>query len=523
MGLWEPAWLRAVSDASLERLEQLSGADVRVGVVQYDKDNANRALALTADFPRARQVFRRPQFYGISNAPGTLEAARQAVNMLTDARKRLGPDDAPPNEVIVFFTFVKDDPTIERADVIDAGALMNESGATLITACPHSADKYCTVVARIVKSSALFAMAPREDLLPDIVQRETELLATTATTVDLDLTVMLPPALEYVDGSSSTAPIDVRRAITGTEIRWQWPMIQSTPPLTVALKALAVTAGHWTVDADMRVMDAHGTTSHASMPGLAVTVTGSACVVPSPTPATLATATPSPSPTWTSLPPTVTPLPRPRPIYLPIALRETCMPMQRHTDAVLVLDASTSMLGPTAASRSKLAAAVEAAQTFVDQLQLDAGDQAAVVAFSSDAWVLAPLMSDRAAIERALEGIQTDQLTRIDRGIEVARGELGSPRHWRSNTPVLILLTDGRANPGPAVAAVEQAWLAKDAGVVVFTVGLGSDLDDDALAQMASRPGYFYTTPDAEDLADIYRAIAVSIPCPAESFWGRRQ
>jgi hypothetical protein len=39
---------------------------------------------------------------------------------------------------------------------------------------------------------------------------------------------------------------------------------------------------------------------------------------------------------------------------------------------------------------------------------------------------------------------------------------------------------------------------------------------------MASRPDYFYVAPDAEQLAGIYRGIAVAIPCPAESFWGRR-
>lgn len=39
---------------------------------------------------------------------------------------------------------------------------------------------------------------------------------------------------------------------------------------------------------------------------------------------------------------------------------------------------------------------------------------------------------------------------------------------------------------------------------------------------MASRPAFAYRAPDAEDLADIYRAIAVAIPCPAGAFWGGR-
>ena len=58
--------------------------------------------------------------------------------------------------------------------------------------------------------------------------------------------------------------------------------------------------------------------------------------------------------------------------------------------------------------------------------------------------------------------------------------------------------------------------------VTIFTIGLGEDLNLAALEAMASKPGYFYRAPDSEDLAEIYGAIAVEIPCPAEQYWGRR-
>ncbi len=51
---------------------------------------------------------------------------------------------------------------------------------------------------------------------------------------------------------------------------------------------------------------------------------------------------------------------------------------------------------------------------------------------------------------------------------------------------------------------------------------LGDTLDVDALRAIASRPEWFFTTPDAEALADIYRTIAGTIPCPAVPFWGGR-
>ncbi len=76
--------------------------------------------------------------------------------------------------------------------------------------------------------------------------------------------------------------------------------------------------------------------------------------------------------------------------------------------------------------------------------------------------------------------------------------------------------------PRPASEAGDRAATAKARGVVVFTIGLGEDLDAEAPRDMASRPAFAYRAPDAEDLADIYRAIAVAIPCSAGGFWGGR-
>jgi Mg-chelatase subunit ChlD len=209
-------------------------------------------------------------------------------------------------------------------------------------------------------------------------------------------------------------------------------------------------------------------------------------------------------------------------VFLPLTLREDCTPGTQRTDVVLVIDASSSMLEPTASGRTKLAVATDAARVFLDQLHFADGDQAAVVSFNAEATLLAPLSTNRAALDAALAGITTAQFTRIDRGIAVAAGELAGARHHAANTPVMIVLTDGRANPVPVSVAEAEARAAKDAGVVLFTIGLGNDLDTEALLGMASKPDYFYVAPGAEALAGIYRGIAVAIPCPAGAFWGRR-
>jgi Mg-chelatase subunit ChlD len=191
-------------------------------------------------------------------------------------------------------------------------------------------------------------------------------------------------------------------------------------------------------------------------------------------------------------------------------------------DVVLVIDASSSMLLPTGTGRTKLAAAIEAAGIFLDQLQLIAGDQVAIVAFNADAVLLQTLSSDRSDLAAALASIEPALQTCLVCGVDVAAEELASERRNPDNTPVLIVLTDGLSNPRPASEAVAQADQAKKAGVVVYTIGLGDTLDFEALRQIASAPEFFYRAPDAEDLADIYRQIAVEIPCPKEEFWGRR-
>lgn len=244
-----------------------------------------------------------------------------------------------------------------------------------------------------------------------------------------------------------------------------------------------------------------------------------------PTSTAVSSATPTPSPTAT---PTATP--ELGPIYLPLALHEVCKPGQQRIDVALVLDASTSMAEPTRSGRPKIEAAIEAASAFLDLLALDdgsatsvTGDQAAIVAFNADAWVLAPLTDDRSALDDALGAVALAPQTRLDRAVAVGVEALAdSVRRRAGNQPVLVLLTDGRANPVPIETAVAEAETAKAAGVTVFTIGLGEDLDADGLAAMASSPEGFLRAPDGEDLAAAYAAVARRIPCPATAWWGGR-
>jgi Mg-chelatase subunit ChlD len=255
------------------------------------------------------------------------------------------------------------------------------------------------------------------------------------------------------------------------------------------------------------------------------TPTGMASPLPSATATASPTSSPTSTPSLATPTNTVTTTPTPtrslKPAFLPLILREDCDPGRLHADVVLVIDASSSMLDPTRDGRSKLAAAIEAVELFLAQMNLPL-DQAAIVQFNGDVELLQELTGDRSALLASLDRLQVRRQTRIDLGIQVAHEELKSNRRRPGNQAVMIVLTDGKANPVGPDAAVREAAKAKADEITVFTIGLGDDLDLAALESMASSPGHFYRAPDAEDLAEIYSKIAMEIPCPAEDYWGRR-
>ena len=256
---------------------------------------------------------------------------------------------------------------------------------------------------------------------------------------------------------------------------------------------------------------------------------------PTPTPTPTAPASPSPSaspsprtsqtPTGTARPsrtPSPSATPPLEPIYLPLIVSDApCDPSRQPIDVVLVIDASTTMRFPTRAGRPKIEAAIEAARRLLDRMRLP-GDQAAIVVFNADAQVLSGLTGDRATLDAALGSIRNREFTRIHLGLDAARELLAGAGRVADHVPAVIMLTDGRSNPEPVERALEAADRLKGDGVRLFTVGLGEDVEQDALRRMASRPEDFRYAPDGEDLGPIYEQIAVEIPCPSERNWPYR-
>lgn len=236
---------------------------------------------------------------------------------------------------------------------------------------------------------------------------------------------------------------------------------------------------------------------------------------PTPSPTVTPSATPTPTPTDTPTPTaTATPTAPPRPIYLPLAIVDLCSPQTRKADIVLVLDTSSSMAAAThAGGPPKLAAAAAAAREFIGLLHAP-NETVAVVQFNDAAAVLQDLTADAASAARSLDRLTMSQGTRIDAGIGVAQAILTGPRRRPDAHPVVVLLTDGRPTRSSLSDVILAGERLKRAGVSVFTIGLGPDVDPALLQVVATNPGFYFFAPGTGELSAVYRAIAKKIPCP---------
>lgn len=191
-------------------------------------------------------------------------------------------------------------------------------------------------------------------------------------------------------------------------------------------------------------------------------------------------------------------------VYLPSALVDYCKPT-RPFDVVLALDGSTSMEG------EKLSTSFAAAREFVGLLPLPPV-RAGVVTFNDVASLRRGLTDDEAALLMALEPPALAQGTRIDRALEMAV-DLLETRAETERPGVIVLLTDGRHAGSDSRDVLGAAARARRAGVTVYTIGVGADVDESLLTIVAGDPDRYFPAASGGDLRRIYRDIAGELPC----------
>jgi hypothetical protein len=192
-----------------------------------------------------------------------------------------------------------------------------------------------------------------------------------------------------------------------------------------------------------------------------------------------------------------------------LMLDPECPPaVYRKADIVLVIDRSLSM-----SEDNKMTAAKAAARAFVDTTDLGL-HRIGLVSFASDVFV-SPigLSADRAKILQAIDDIEIRPGTNIASAIDSAQDLLDSDGRAEAIS-VLILLSDGSPNapsPDPRAAAVVSANFSKLAGTTIFSIGFGSDADEDLMGSLSSGSQNYYYAPGADGLKAIYEQIAVVV------------
>lgn len=509
----------------LERYRDDTGGPASAAVVYYDPYGARVEFPLSEDLDKARGAFSTtPPWEGYG---GWERAATTALAVLRAAAE----SGEPRCDIIVFFANVKEhdgNPSWEslRQQLRNAGATMRRDDSTLMAYCTTYADE-CATMRTLPSSPRYFAQLPDTHTIPSAVRTRIGEYAARepAGLRSAGVDVMLPTGLRHVIGTADP-PLGtmITDALT-TTLRWRWdtPMDEAELELSYTLRpATDDLTGTFDVAGVVDVQPRSGLRHTVPMPSLPLTVT-EACALPSPPPPTTApTETPrptaTPAPPSSTAPPTATPpathTPAPRSAYLPVALSERCEPTRIRADVALVLDSSSSMSG------AKLEAAKAAAVAFVGAMRLPE-DRVGVATFDREARSVHALSGDGASLVAAIEAIDVAEGTRIDRGLLVGLDLLAEARTETDVTSVLVLLTDGHQE-AEVERPVTIAADARAAGIELHVVGLGADVDAGYLSTVAGDARRLHLSPGPDDLRAVYTGIALSIPCPAGAYWGRR-
>jgi len=448
----------AARSAAAAFVAELDYRRAQVGVVAFG-DDAMLEQPLTTAAAVAIRAVARLQADGTTAIGQGLRVARAEL-----AGPRARP--AAQKAIVLLTDGLPQQPSLARSEA----DLARQAGIT-VYAIGLGGDLDPALLAELAGSTDRYFGAPTEAMLAQIFTRIARRLVTTTLLRTVHIEDVVPGNMSYVDGSANPPA-----AWDGNTLRWDFTSV-APAGFELRYQVRPQRAGTWptNVRAEAGYTDGVGFTGRVTFPVPRVSVAGH------------------------------------RAAYLPFVFQNRCA--SRRSDIVLVVDTSNSMLErPVPGGSTKLDQARGAARAFLSYLRLPA-DQAAVVAFNTEAALVQGLTGDRAAADRALDRLPVGAGTRIDRGLAAAQSELTSTRRVGDHLPIVVLLTDGQPAGGTAAASLVQARAMRTAGTFIFTVGLGADADGGFLIDVAGDAGYYSYAPDQGALERIYRTIAWSLPC----------
>ena len=140
------------------------------------------------------------------------------------------------------------------------------------------------------------------------------------------------------------------------------------------------------------------------------------------------------------------------------------------TDIVIALDVSTSMLARDF-KPDRFEAAKDVASQFISGRE---SDNIGMVIFAGESFTLVPMTTDKTVLINYVQDITMNMLedgTAIGDGIATAINRI---KNGKAKSKSIILLTDGSNNTG-VVAPLTAAEIAKELGIKIYTIGVGSN------------------------------------------------
>ena len=140
------------------------------------------------------------------------------------------------------------------------------------------------------------------------------------------------------------------------------------------------------------------------------------------------------------------------------------------TDIVIALDVSTSMLARDF-KPDRFEAAKDVASQFISGRE---SDNIGMVIFAGESFTLVPMTTDKTVL---LNYIQDTSMGMLEDGTAIGDGiatALNRIKNGKAKSKSIILLTDGSNNTG-VVAPITAAEIAKELGVKIYTIGVGSN------------------------------------------------